>query len=59
MFRLNIVSNCLSMQINLPLSVPMRLLEPSVDVLDSTSLSISWSEPLEPNGIIINYTIFL
>ena len=39
--------------------IPANVLPPSVTALDSTSLSISWQEPLSPNGEIVLYTIFV
>ena len=35
------------------------MLPPTVTVINSTSLSISWQEPLTPNGEIVLYTIFV
>jgi len=39
--------------------IPANLSAPVVDALSSSSLSIEWSEPQQPNGIIIIYTVFL
>ena len=39
--------------------VPANVLPPTVVTFNSTSLSISWQEPLTPNGEIILYTIFV
>ena len=42
-----------------PCAVPANLSAPVVAALSSSSISISWSAPQEPNGVIIIYTIFL
>ncbi len=38
---------------------PMNLTEPILLPLSATSVSITWAEPQQPNGVITNYTIFL
>ena len=37
---------------------PEQILPPVVTVVNSSSLLVSWQEPLQPNGVITNYTIF-
>ena len=39
--------------------VPEDLQAPVVEAVSSESISITFSEPLQPNGVIIAYTIFL
>lgn len=40
-------------------AVPANLSAPLVNVLSATSIYILWTEPNQPNGVIISYTIFL
>ena len=42
-----------------PCVVPANLSAPVVAALSSSTISITWSAPEEPNGVIIIYTIFL
>lgn len=39
--------------------VPDQILPPIVTVLSARSLNVSWQEPLQPNGNILNYTLLL
>ena len=44
-------------QLFLPVpSVPVNL---TVDSLNSTAINISWSEPADPNGILLHYNVYL
>lgn len=40
-----------------PEDTPDQILPPEVMVINSSSLLINWTEPLEPNGVIVNYTV--
>ena len=53
---LSLFSNTLSRS---PCVVPANLSAPVVAALSSSSISITWSAPEEPNGVIVIYTIFL
>ena len=46
---------------NVPLhsTVPAELSAPVVTAVSDISLSVTFSEPAEPNGVIILYTIYL
>ncbi len=44
--------------ITTPEDTPEQVLPPVLTVVNSTSLLITWQEPLQPNGIIISYTLF-
>ena len=37
---------------------PEQILPPDIAVVSSTSLLVTWKEPLQPNGLITNYTVF-
>ena len=39
--------------------VPDQILPPNVSVVSARSLNVSWQEPLQPNGNILNYTLLL
>ena len=39
--------------------IPANLSAPDVLALSATSLSITWMEPQQPNGVIVSYIIFL
>ena len=43
----------------IPLTVPEDLQAPIVEAIGSDIISVNFSEPLQPNGVIVSYTIFL
>ena len=43
--------------ITTPEDTPDQVLPPEVMVVNSSSLFVSWLEPLQPNGLIVNYTL--
>jgi len=36
---------------------PGGVLAPEVEVLGATSLKVSWIRPINPNGLLISYTV--
>ena len=40
-----------------PEDIPDQIIPPTVTVINSRSLHVTWQEPLRPNGQIINYTL--
>ena len=40
-----------------PEDIPDQIVPPTLTVINSTSLYVTWQEPLQPNGQIINYTL--
>ena len=44
--------------ITTPEDTPEQIIPPDVAVVNSSSLLVTWQEPLQPNGVITNYTIF-
>ncbi len=40
-------------------AVPANLDAPLVEAVSDTSLSVTFTEPVEPNGVIVIYTIYL
>ena len=41
-----------------PEDTPEQIQPPNIAVISSTSLLVTWQEPLQPNGVITNYTLF-